>query len=99
VINLSVEWVPREENAFADELSKLLIPDDWLLAPKLFNLLEARVGPHTVDLFVSSDNAQCRKFYSLHWCRGKAGVMASPDPGKHVGSMRLTRSLAEFGGL
>ncbi len=27
-ITLSVEWVPREENAFADELSKLLIPDD-----------------------------------------------------------------------
>ena len=25
-ITLSVEWVPREENAFADELSKLLIP-------------------------------------------------------------------------
>jgi hypothetical protein len=71
-ITLSVEWVPREENAFADELSKLLIPDDWMLAPKFFNLLEARWGPHTVDLFASSDNAQCEKFYSLHWCRGTA---------------------------
>ncbi len=27
-ITLSVEWVPREENVFADELSKLLIPGD-----------------------------------------------------------------------
>ena len=27
-IALSVEWVPREENVFAEELSKLLIPDD-----------------------------------------------------------------------
>ena len=27
-ITLSAEWVPREENVFADELSKLLIPDD-----------------------------------------------------------------------
>jgi hypothetical protein len=27
-MTLSVEWVPREENGFADELSKLLIPDD-----------------------------------------------------------------------
>ena len=41
-ITLSVEWVPREENAFAYKLSKLLIPDDWKLAPKFFNLLEAR---------------------------------------------------------
>ena len=27
-ITLSVEWVPREENVFADELSKLLIPGE-----------------------------------------------------------------------
>jgi hypothetical protein len=75
-ITLSVEWVPREQNAFADELSKLLIPDDWKLAPKFFQLLEARWGPHSVDLFASSDNAQCEKFHSLHWCRGTAGVNA-----------------------
>ncbi len=75
-ITLSVEWVPREENAFADELSKLLISDDWKLAPMFFNLLEVRWGPHSVDLFASSDNAQCEKFYSLHWCRGTAGVNA-----------------------
>ncbi len=67
-------WVPWEDNAFDDYLSKLLIPDDWKLAPKFFNLLEARWGPHTVDLFASSDNAQCKKFYSLQWCRGTAGV-------------------------
>jgi hypothetical protein len=27
-MTLSVEWVPWEEKAFADNLSKLLIPDD-----------------------------------------------------------------------
>ena len=27
-ITISVEWVPRESNAFADEISKMLIPDD-----------------------------------------------------------------------
>ena len=79
-ITLSVEWVPREENVFADELSKLLIPDDWMLAPKFFNLLEARWGPHTVDLFASSDNAQCEKLYSLHWCHGTARVNAFGFP-------------------
>jgi hypothetical protein len=30
-IVISVEWVPRESNAFADEISKWLIPHDWLL--------------------------------------------------------------------
>jgi hypothetical protein len=38
-INLSVDWVPREENTFADKLSKLLIPDDWILTPKFFEIL------------------------------------------------------------
>ncbi len=50
-ITLSVEWVPREENAFANELSKLLIPDDWKLVQKFFNILEARWGPPSMDLF------------------------------------------------
>ena len=25
------EWVPREENSLADKLSKLIIPNDWML--------------------------------------------------------------------
>ena len=25
------KWVPREENSLADELSKLIIPNDWML--------------------------------------------------------------------
>jgi hypothetical protein len=79
-IPLSVEWVPRKHKAFADKSSKLLIPDDWKLAPKFFNRLEARWGPHSVDLFASSDNAQCEKFYSLHWCRGTAEVNAFGFP-------------------
>ncbi len=73
-ITLSVKWIPREENTFAGKLSKLLIPDDWKLAPKFFNLLEAMWGPHMVNLFASSDIAKCKKFYSLNWCRGTAGV-------------------------
>ena len=75
-ITISVEWVPREENAFADELSKLLIPDDWMLAPRFFEWLNSKWGPHTIDLFASSDNNQCGRFYSLHWCRGTLGVNA-----------------------
>jgi len=36
-ITLSVEWFPRDGNVFADELSKLFIPDDWMFAPKFFD--------------------------------------------------------------
>jgi hypothetical protein len=33
-----------------------------------------------MDLFSSSDNAQCKKLYSLDWCRGTAGVKAFDFP-------------------
>ncbi len=75
-ITLKVEWVPREENTLADELSKLLIPDDSRLSHEFFRKFEERFGPFTVDLFASGANSQCEKFYSLQWCRGTAGVNA-----------------------
>ena len=31
-ITTSMEWVPREENAFADDISKILIPEDYMLS-------------------------------------------------------------------
>jgi hypothetical protein len=30
-VTLSVEWIPRELNSLADEISKFLIPSDWML--------------------------------------------------------------------
>jgi len=31
----TVEWIPQEENSMSDELSKLVIPDDWMLRTSL----------------------------------------------------------------
>ncbi len=39
-VTLSVEWVPREESSLADELSKLVIPDVWMLSMSFFRRLE-----------------------------------------------------------
>jgi len=41
-ITTSVEWVPREENAFADDISKMLNPEDSMLSRSFFGLLEER---------------------------------------------------------
>ena len=65
-ITLSVEWVPREENTLADELSKLLIPGDFSISRKYFGQQEDRFGPHSIDLFSSNENILCDRFYSLH---------------------------------
>ena len=75
-ITLSVEWVPREENTLADELSKLLIPDDYNLSRKYFRQLEDRLGPYSIDMCSSNENNLCDRLYSSHWCRGSSGVHA-----------------------
>ncbi len=57
-----------------DDISKMLIPEDWMLSRRFFDLLEERWGPHTVDFFASGANNLCAKLYALHWCRGPAGI-------------------------
>jgi hypothetical protein len=57
-ITLTVEWVPMEENSLADELSKMLIPADFMLSRPVFRTLEERWGWHTVDLFAPGANNQ-----------------------------------------
>ena len=33
---IKVEWAPREENSLANDLSNLVIPEDWMLRTPLF---------------------------------------------------------------
>ena len=51
-----VTGVTREENAFADDISKMLIPEDSILSREVFLLLDGTWGPDTVDLFSSHAN-------------------------------------------
>jgi len=39
-ITASLNWVPREEDAFADDISKMLIPEDSMLTWRFFGLLD-----------------------------------------------------------
>jgi hypothetical protein len=75
-IELVVEWIPREWNRHADELSKLTDTDDWQLNPRLFSALEQLWGPHDVDTFASSRNALLPVFWSRNPAPGGAGTDA-----------------------
>ena len=52
-INLEVDWVPRSLNDKADYLSKIVDFDDWEVVPEIFQFLDSRWGPHTVDCFAT----------------------------------------------
>ena len=78
-IDLTLQWVPREENKKADEISRLpeiLDTDDWGISSEFFTVLNKRWGPFTVDCFANSYNTKCNKFYSMFFVPGSSGIDA-----------------------
>jgi hypothetical protein len=92
-ITLTVEWVPREQNTQADELSKLLIPEDCSLGMTIFLQLEDRWGCHFVDLFASNANNLCGDFTPCIGAKRRGVSM----PSLIIGAGRPSGSTARIG--
>ena len=75
-IALTIEWIPRDLNTHADELSKAPDADDWQLNPRLFARLDQLWGPHEVDTFASACNCLLPTFWSRYPTPGCAGTDA-----------------------
>ena len=59
----------------ADEGSKTVDTDDWQVNWSTFNKYDSELQ-FSIDLFASSKNAQCKRFYSNFWCKGTSGIDA-----------------------
>ena len=57
-ISLEMKWIPRSSNSEADHLSRIIDFDDYTLNDDVFCMLDFRWGPHTVDRFACSYNAE-----------------------------------------
>ena len=64
-IRIEPEWIPRDENHFADYLSRIVDYDDWCIDSNIFQYLDQRWGPHTIDRFASYYNTQLPRFNSI----------------------------------
>ena len=53
-ISLEMKWIPRNRNANADHLSRIIDFDDYTINDDIFQMLDSKWGPHTVDRFVCS---------------------------------------------
>lgn len=73
-ITLLPQWIPREQNVKADEISKQSDCDDWEIDIDIFSFLDNLWGPHTVDRFASDYNTKCKVFNSKCWCPGTTGI-------------------------
>ncbi|KXJ10028.1 Integrase/recombinase xerD-like [Exaiptasia diaphana] len=75
-IVLEAQWIPRSENEKADLLSRFLDKDDWSVPSSVFNLLNHKWGPFTIDRFTSYYNAQLPRFNSRFASPGCCAVDA-----------------------
>jgi hypothetical protein len=76
-ISLTITWIPRDLNSTADDLSKHIDRDDWSVDPKIFSLVQLKLGEvFTFDAFAATENALCKQFYSRFWCKDSSGVGA-----------------------
>ena len=55
-VRIEPEWIPRETNQQVDFINRIVDSDDWILHPDLFEKLDTKWGPHTVDRFANCFN-------------------------------------------
>lgn len=78
-ITLHTTYIRSEENVLADDLSRLVDEDDWVLCTDVFELLQARTA-HTVDRFSSPENARLPRFNTRWAAPGSEAVDALSLP-------------------
>ena len=84
-IRVTIEWIPREENAKADAQSRDISLADCRLTEAAWNYLITMAGfEPQVDLFATASNARCTRFYSRAPDSAAEGIdgMTAPELGR-----------------
>ena len=82
-INIDMQWIPRDLNGVADDISKFVDYDDYMINDTVFNALDGLWGPHTCDRFACSYNAKVQCFNSRFYQPGSSGVNAFSQDWSH----------------
>ena len=75
-LSISCRHLAGLNNVTADALSRFPDRHSWMLNPSIFQVLEHKWGPHTVDRFATFQNAQTARYNSLFWDVGTEAVDA-----------------------
>ena len=75
-MHMEVAHISGVQNVEADRLSRIVDKYNWMLHPRLFTMIDHMYGPHTIDRFASTLNAQLPRFNSRFWEPGTEGVDA-----------------------
>ena len=73
---MKINWIPREDNEIADEISKFIDFEDWQLADEFFEFLSRKWGSFSVDRFARPENTKTQRFNSRFFALGSEAVDA-----------------------
>ncbi|KAL9955713.1 hypothetical protein ACROYT_G037073 [Oculina patagonica] len=62
-INIDVQWIPRDLNSSADDVSKFIDYDDYTISDEVFYALDELWGPHSCDSYFSSEGTQYHRVF------------------------------------
>ena len=82
-INIDMQWIPRDLNSAADDISNFIDYDDYTINDTVFSALDDLWGPHTCDRFACSYNAKVQCFNSRFYQPGSSGVNAFSQDWSH----------------
>lgn len=75
-VSIDMQWIPRDLNIIADDISKFVDLDDYSINDGVFYSLDELWGPHTCDRFACHYNAKLPKFNTRFYQPGTSGVNA-----------------------
>ena len=75
-MKLIPQWIPREQNAIANSLSRFSDCDDWGINREVYEMLDFCWDKHTVDRFATDYGTKCTRFNSKYWYKGTEAVDA-----------------------
>ena len=75
-VSIDMQWIPRDLNIIADDISKFIDLDDYSINDGVFYSLDELWGPHTCDRFACHYNAKLPKFNTKFFQPGTSGVNA-----------------------
>lgn len=75
-VSIDMQWIPRDLNIIADDISKFVDLDDYSINDGVFYSLDELWGPHTCDTLACHYNAKLPKFNTRFYQPGTSGVNA-----------------------
>ncbi|CAH3186559.1 unnamed protein product [Porites lobata] len=72
-VSIDMQWIPRDLNIIADDISKFVDLDDYSINDRVFYSLDELWGPHTCDRFACHYNAKLPKFNTRFYQPGTSG--------------------------